>query len=371
MAITETDAGSGNERLPVRVQAQHATTAEPLGDVLAEAVSVDGGHVEVVAAARTGPDGFAVLDLDPDLWGTRLMVRVAGQDGLAVTRAVLNGVDTAVLAVAGGEAVDPRELALLADHLVATRRWRPDDLAAELAAPGPDSIVRVLSAVDRARLLADLAGALREAAGDVHLVDPVALRDGDLRLMGIRDLPHDLRIGPESDPEVVTKPGVGWAVFPWALPDDQSYRDYLRSVFVLFAHQQKLGVKANPKTFPGIVERQLRRRFFQDFRTSNRTVVPLNRLLVPIVTSILTRPTGSGFGFGLAAAALPAQGTLTDRQHLDALLKLAPVSVQEFANRYRLPLTDPDSASSTPVKLNVYTLSRVLSDTAQGPLEPR
>ena len=57
--------------------------------------------------------------------------------------------------------------------------------------------------------------------------------------------------------------------------------------------------------------------------------------------------------------------------HLDALLAKAPVNVQEFANRYRLPLTEPDSATSTPVLLNVYTLSRALSDTAQGPLEPR
>ena len=98
-------------------------------------------------------------------------------------------------------------------------------------------------------------------------------------------------------------------------------------MFVLFAHQQKLGVGANPADFPDIVERQLAIRFFQDFRTSDRTEVPLNRMLVPIVKAILTAPTGSGFGFGLDAAALPAQGELTDRQHLDALLALAPVTV--------------------------------------------
>ena len=167
-----------------------------------------------------------------------------------------------------------------------------------------------------------------------------------------------------------TQPGLGWALFPWALPDDQSYRDYLRSVFVLFAHQQKLGVGANPGTFPDIVERQLKARFFQDFRTEDRTEVPLNRMLVPLVTAILTASTGSGFGFGLTAAALPAQGQLTDRQHLDALLALAPVTVEELSNRYRLPLGESDTVQSTPVKLNVHTLSRVLSDTAQGPVEP-
>ena len=151
----------------------------------------------------------------------------------------------------------------------------------------------------------------------------------------------------------------------------ESYRDYLRSVFVLFAHQQKLGVGADPKTFPDVVERQLKRRFFQDFRTADRTEVPLNRLLVPLVTAILTAPDRVRVRVQVAAATLPAQGTRTDRQHLDALLALAPVNVQEFANRYRLPLTEPDSATSTPVKLNIYTLSRILSDTAQGPVEPR
>ena len=109
-------------------------------------------------------------------------------------------------------------------------------------------------------------------------------------------------------------------------------------VFVLFAHQQKLGVDADPKTFPAIVERQLTRRFFQDFRTADRTEVPLNTLLVPLVTAILDRARpGRASGSGSPPATLPAQGTRTDRQHLDALLALAPVKVQEFANRYRLP----------------------------------
>lgn len=366
-----------NEPLPVRVQARHATTAEPLGDVVIEAVSVNGDHADAVTAARTGSDGFAVLDLDSDLWGRQLMVRVAGQaeHGVAVTCAMLNGAGTAVLAVEGTGEVDPRQLALLADHLIATRRVRADDLATDLADPGADSIVHLLSAGDRARLLADLAHALThngevDQAGDAHLVDPVALRDGELRLVPIRDLPHDLGIRPEPNPDLITRPGVVWDVFPWALPDDQSYRDYLRSVFLLFAHQQKLGVGADPRTFPDIVERQLQRRFFQDFRTSDRTELPLNRMLVPIVTSILTAPAGSGFGFGLTAAALPAQGNHPDRQHLDTLLALAPVTVEEFSNRYRLPLAEPDSAVWTPVMLNVYTLSRVLSDTAQGPVEP-
>jgi len=92
---------------------------------------------------------------------------------------------------------------------------------------------------------------------------------------------------------------------------------------------------------------------------------------VPIVTKILVSPAGSGFGFAIATAALPVQGSHTDRQYLDALLNAAPITALEFSNRYRLPLTEPDSTLYSPVSLNIYTLSRALSDTAQGPVEPR
>ena len=77
--------------------------------------------------------------------------------------------------------------------------------------------------------------------------------------------------------------------------------------------------------------------------------VRLNQLLIPIVTAILTAPKASGFGFAIPAATLPVQGTTSDRQHLDALLAAAPIDTQEFGNRYRLRLTEPDTTLSTPV----------------------
>ena len=366
--------------LTARVQARHISTGLSLADVVIEVVAVDGERgTEVVAQARTGPDGAAVLELDPGLWGRPLKVRVAGlNDGVALTQRALAGDETVVLDVQAADRVDPESMVRLAEHLVATRMVRADDVARDLAAPRADSVVQLLSPADRARLLADVSAALADEsaddlAGDAHLIDPVRLREGELALLPVRDLPRDLhRPAPDADLDRFTQPGLGWELFPWALPDDQSYRDYLRSVFVLFAHQQKEGVGANPSTFLDIVERQLENRFFQDFHTSDRVEVPLNRMLVPLVTRILTAPTGPGFGFGLDPAALPAQGALTDRQHLDALLALVSgtVTVDEFANRYRLPLGESDTVLSTPVQLNVHTLSRVLSDTAQGPVEP-
>ena len=305
-----------SDTLTARVQARHISTGLSLSDVAVEVIAVAGDRgTEVVAEGRTGPDGVAVMDLDPGLWNRPLKVRVAGlNDGVALTPRTLSGDETVVLDVQAADRVDPESLARLADHLVATRLVRADDVARDLAAPRADSVVQLLSPADRARLLADLSAALADEqaddpAGDAHLVDPARLRDGELTLLPVRDLAREVgRREPELDVDRFTQPGLGWELFPWARPDDQSYRDYLRSVFVLFAHQQKLGVGANPADFPDIVERQLAIRFFQDFRTSDRTEVPLNRMLVPLVNAILTAATGSGFGFGLDAATLPDAG---------------------------------------------------------------
>ncbi|MGB9927060.1 MAG: hypothetical protein ACPK85_01490 [Methanosarcina sp.] len=367
------------EPLHIRVHVRDAATEVPLGEVLIQLQSTDCRGLDVVAQARTGPNGFAVLDLDPALWRDELTLRAAEHDGpaLQVTRTMLNGAEDAVIEVTGANYVDHDQFKMLAEYLIATRRVRADDVASDLASPAPDSITRLLPAGTRTRLLADIDVALRQEdaanTGDAFVLDPHALRDGSVQLLPVRDLSHsfDVTDKPNFDPDLFIKPGLGWEVFPWTLPDDQSYRDYLRGVFVLFTHQQKLGVSADPTTFPGIVERQLQRRFFQDFRTSDRVEVPLNRLLIPIVRSILVAPTGSGFGFAIAEATLPVQGTHTNRQHLDALLAAAPITIDEFANRYRLPVTEPDSTMFSPIQLNVYTLSRVLSDTAQGPVEPR
>lgn len=362
------------QTLVVRIQTKHAGTGETLGSVAVEAYVEDEAQGGVLARAVTQPDGFAALEVAADQWQRHILVRVVGSQapGVPVSHEALDGDQTIVLEVAATEKVHEAAFTLLADHLVATRRVRAEDVAADLESPYPDSAVRLLSAGDRAFLIDRLAQGLRrhdDGRAAAVLVDPTRLRDGELTLLPVSDVVNR-RDFPTIADQDVTKPGLGWGLFPWALPDDQSYRDYLRSVFVLFAHQQKLGLLADPKTFPDIVVLQLRNRFFQDFLTEDRTEVPLNHLLVPIVTAILTAPKGPGFGFAIPAATLPTQGTTPDRQHLDALLAAARISVQEFANRYRLQVAEPDTTMSTPVRLNIYTLSRILSDTAQGPIEP-
>jgi len=351
------------DQLRVYVQMTDAATGSPLGEAGVEAVSGTGEReLTAVASATTGPDGLAELELPVDAWCSDLSIRAIGeaQSAVPLTRAMLDGSSSAGVAVTGPDAPAGADFALLADHLVATRRVRVDDLMSDLSSPAPDIVLGLMSPGVRARLLADLAAVLDgegATAGDAHIVDALALRDSELVLVPFHQLERDLSdlLRPDIKPDLM--PGIGWESLPWALPDDQSYRDYLRGVLVLFVHQQKLGFSADPQAFPGIVAEQLQRRFFQNFDTADRTAVPLNRLLIPIVKSILAAAKASGFGFGLPAASVPAQGTASDRAYLDVLLALAPVGTAEFANRYRLPLMEPDSVLSSPRRASHRWLS--------------
>jgi hypothetical protein len=374
------------QRVQVQVQVTDAATATPFAGVPIEVVRAASGRRKPVpvAEAVTGPDGLATVEFDDD-WCADLSVRVADRPASAakLTRGMIEGREAAVVSLTADADVSPEQLALLGDHLIATRRVRVEQLSSELAAPASDSLISLLPAGVRARLLADITTATQrreqqaEHPSDELIIDPRPLRENRIELTPVRDLIRDIPdlIRPPFDVDIDIDididrwaPKPPWDLFPWALPDDQSYRDYLRGVFVLFAHQQKLGFAANTTTFPGIVETQLLHRFFQDFRTPDRTEAPLNRLLAPIVKKILI--TSTAFGFGIAEASLPVQGDRTDREHLDALLGFADIGIDEFANRYRLPLGEPDTTMSSPVKLNIHSLSHILSDTAQGPVEP-
>ena len=55
------------DALTARVQARHISTGLSFSDVAVEVVAVDADRgTEVVAEARTGSDGVAVLELDPE-----------------------------------------------------------------------------------------------------------------------------------------------------------------------------------------------------------------------------------------------------------------------------------------------------------------
>jgi hypothetical protein len=268
------------------------------------------------------------------------------------------------------------ELKTLSEFMQASRRARVSDLAVDLSSPSLDSPVRMFSIPVRAGLIEALGKAMgnssaseeNDAIGlssNARFLDPVAIASGKFKLEPLTPRPKPNVTDPVDVPSSI------FGGFRWVQPDDVSYRDYLRGVFVLYGHQQVLGAGGNLSQWNGILEQQLQTRFFQDFNVTDRKSVPLNRLIIPILRKMLIAPSGSGFGFAVPSSTIPVQGGLPDRTYLDALLALTKLKIPELENRYRLPLREPDTAISSPVLLNVYTLKRILSDTAQGPVEPK
>lgn len=112
------------EQVLIHVQVTDAATASPLADAEVEVVTADAGEREPspLARATTDPDGFAELALPADAWCSDLSIRAVGepQSAVPVTRAMRKGTSAASVTVAGADAADRADLALLSEHLVAT-----------------------------------------------------------------------------------------------------------------------------------------------------------------------------------------------------------------------------------------------------------
>jgi len=145
------------------------------------------------------------------------------------------------------------------------------------------------------------------------------------------------------------------------------YRDYLLAIWTTFAPKIfHLGVHLTESQ----ALEQLQTRFHQNFTTFDDKSRNANTVLIPIIRAILTAPTGKGFGFGIAAGSIAAQGTRTPRAYLDELISLTHVSAAELGLRYRLDLTRPDSELSSPVQENIATLQGFFRDSFQCDLDP-
>jgi hypothetical protein len=379
--------------IEVQGQVVHAASGLGVGG-LAVALESSGRRSQTLAEAMSNEDGLFALFASPSS-----LLKAAGGTGRDEPSVILKVRDgdallgefrlefvdepagSIQLAVSAGRRPARADLAVLADFLISSRRVRVGQIAGDLRAPAPDSPVQAMPAATRLAILDLLYRGIRKAdagAGeadgpeldaDDRIIDPKALGLGRIKFPPIKPSP--------PPPPSPWEPSLGDIIdlspftgLDWVLPDDVSYRDYLRGVAVTFAHQQAVGFYGNLGKWKSIVERQLERRFFQDFRTQDRTPSPLNQQLIGIVRTILISPTGSGFGFAISAASIPAQSQITDRDYLDLLVGLSDVGSEEFANRYRLPLDEADTKLLSPVDLNIHSLKLVLSDTAQGPVEP-
>ena len=209
---------------------------------------------------------------------------------------------------------------------------------------------------------ADLAGGHLQAAE--LLLNPEGFGQGDVRA-GVN------RFFGNADPLLYGNnlgvPGLGiFDPFPWLKSPLIGYRDYLVDIWVQRATKQ---LRENNLTPDGAIK-QLNNRFHQNFRTTDITERSASKVLAEILVGILKAPTGSDFGFGIAAANIKPQGDLTDRQYVDYLVSLTGEERHELENRYRLDLTRSGFDLSNPVRQNIDTLQRFFTDSFQSPEDP-
>jgi hypothetical protein len=144
-------------------------------------------------------------------------------------------------------------------------------------------------------------------------------------------------------------------------PTDRSrYRDYLVAIWTGGPHAETHGPNLDV----------LQARFHQSFTTLVVNEQSANAVLIPVLKKILTAPTGSGYGFSIPSADIEPKGDRTDREYLDYLIGLTPLSARELGLRYRINLERPDSALSSPVDENIHTLQRFLGDSFQDRVDP-
>jgi hypothetical protein len=285
--------------------------------------------------------------------------------------------------------------------------WR--ELGRSLAVSGTarlSDVVRSLSGVtpqERISMLDDLEGAFLDPTGIVkqtlhevptlqqlHDPDFVAALDGRLHEQGVRAQNGELDVAVLDmlakaasfvdlsevdwtiDPGLLSRGDLGAAIdkyvgqyspgaFTVVVRDDLGlYRDYLRAIWTTNA--AKVVYVAPHQLTEAQALDQLTSRFHQNFLTNDDAPVPVAEAQIPIVTDILTAPTGKGFGFGLASASLPAQGAESAQAYLAALIALSGLTATEFGLRYRLDVNRPASALSSPMLENILTLQGFFRD---------
>ena len=214
----------------------------------------------------------------------------------------------------------------------------------------PDLLETLNDSIDRASQFVSL----REI---IAYVDPERIDRGDVTGGMNHYLQPDDRVGIDT--------------IPWVASPVVGYRDYLRDRWVDHqrTEQQLGGPNINVATRNTMYAR-LRNRLHQDFTVISTKDQPALRLLVGILRSVVQAPTGAGYGFGIAPAAIEAQGERTDREYLDYLVSLTKLSQSELEKRYRLNLQRSELDTTNPVQQNIDTLQRFFTDSYQSVLDP-
>jgi hypothetical protein len=306
---------------------------------------------------------------------------------------------------------NPEDWQELSRRMLASQTVRLGDLAAELATLAPRGVFRDWSVTRRLGVLGQLEQALLDpdnvfAQAGVRVrfarlaneAEVLSLRE-ELRRLDRRDLMELLdstvkrsqalggfdEIAAYVNPEAFRlgdivggvneylKPDVAVSLdnFPWLKSPLAGYRDYLRDRWC--DHQRIEPVLGGPNkevASRATMFTRLNNRFHQDFATHDTTDQPANRVIVQIFLKMLPAPTGTGYGFGKAAADIEPQGERSYREYLDYLISLTGISLEELEKRYRLNLRRSDFDISNPVQQNIDTLQRFFTDSYQSVEDP-
>lgn len=135
------------------------------------------------------------------------------------------------------------------------------------------------------------------------------------------------------------------------------YRDYLLDIWSMTKYKLRKVSLLNDdeKT---VLFQQLSYRFGQNFQTTETTEQPAVHLMVVILRNVASK-----------IMAIPViTGTLS--QQFDEWIKVLGYSKEQLELRYRIDLSRPEDSLTSPVKENIYTLQRFLSDSFQSDPDP-
>jgi hypothetical protein len=259
----------------------------------------------------------------------------------------------------------------IAEYLQMRRAFQVQDLVDQLTNPPADSPVQFWNTALRASALKQLqeaavpatitalafAGPSSNALTErYNILDLNKLRSGDLG-PALNVYANEMAFVPVDR---------GILLEEMVQDDEQTYRDYLISVWVSVAkrmYETVLTTDSNP-----VLIDQLASRFFQDFRTADNAAQPAALLCARVLEKALLAPADRG-GLGFAGL-LPDQGGLSGAAYLRVLVDLSGLGYRELKNRFRIGFNRTDNESLSPVQLNIEALQGVFSDSFQSLVEP-
>ena len=134
--------------------------------------------------------------------------------------------------------------------------------------------------------------------------------------------------------------------------DDIEYRDYLVQVEKGFTSPVEVEFQ---KKQPDALQK-LKKRFKQDFATTDNDVVDVGKVMIAVLKAVLTED------LGFKSNKIPAQAKLSDGQYIEDLIALSTQTVKALSTTYRIDLSRSPLGKTTPVHENILTLQSHLRD---------